>query len=332
MMLQSITDKKTGHNTSFISAGLSYIQEDDVNGMTSWRVGPRMHIEYLNHKYGVRVYDQNLRGIKKWVQYEIKFRSSKVNVKVSLDDNSSTLKFDITADWHEVGRRHEGVPQLNFGLYMFSKHRIDRYRYDIPFATIDRDEKQIDMPGNSYAVTLPPTEEDMPVMLVTDTKYGFRTYDSSISVNLIRSSYDPDPYPEYGVHHISIGVAIPEDLDNKTLAKIRNEFVHPISFISGKKHAGSLPLDASLFKLSGDVILYAIKTAEDSKDGKTVIIRLYDANGEGSVATLDFVADIEKASIVDLNENHIKTLAINGNTASVDVPAYEVVTLAVDFK
>ncbi|MCL2099999.1 MAG: glycosyl hydrolase-related protein [Oscillospiraceae bacterium] len=333
MMLQAITDKRNGKTVSFISAGLSYVQEDDVNGMTSWRVGPRMHMEYLNHKYEVRVYDQNLSGIRKWVQYEIKFRNSKVNVRVSLDNNSETLKFDITADWHEVGRRPEGIPQLNFGLYMLSEHKIKKYRYDIPFAAIDRDEKNIDMPGNSYAVTLPETNSDdeFPIMLVTGTKYGFRTIDNSIAVNLIRSSYDPDPYPEYGIHNISLGVAVPEDLNNKTLAKIRGEFIHPAVFVSGTKHSGSLPLDSSMFKLSGDVILSAVKTAEDSKDGKTVIIRLYDANGNGASAALDFTSEISGANVVDLNENPVKPLTIKGRTVSVNVPAYEVITLAVEY-
>jgi alpha-mannosidase len=126
-------------------------------------------------------------------------------------------------------------------------------------------------------------------------------------------------------------VAVPEDTDNKTLSKIRDEFVHPVAFISGKKHAGILPLDASLFKLSGDVILSAVKTAEDSKDGKTVIIRLYDANGKGADAALDFAVNITGARVVDLNEaSVIKTLAVNGRALAVDVPAYEVVTLAVD--
>jgi alpha-mannosidase len=176
-------------------------------------------------------------------------------------------------------------------------------------------------------------------MVVTDSKYGFRTVDNSISVNLIRSSYDPDPYPEYGIHHISIGVAIPGDLQNQTLAKIRSELVHHIAPISGAKHAGELPLDASLFKISsGDVILSAVKTAEDSKDGKTMIIRLYDANGKGSAATLDFAKCIAKASIVDLNETNKKALLKVGavsnlpRSVSVDVPPYEVITLAVEFK
>jgi len=84
--------------------------------------------------------------------------------------------------------------------------------------------------------------------------------------------------------------------------------------------------------LSGDVILSAVKTAEDSKDGKIVIIRLYDANGKGSTATLDFKNDIVKASVVDLNETYKKPLKVSGNSVSVEVSAYEVVTVAVDFK
>ncbi|MCL2771779.1 MAG: glycosyl hydrolase-related protein [Oscillospiraceae bacterium] len=330
MYLISILDKKTGKELLMVgSGGLRYIQEDDVNGMTAWRVGPYMEVENLNQNK-VRVYDQNLWGIKKWVQYDMKFKNSKVNVKISLDNNSSTLRFDITADWHEVGRPGEGVPQLNF----LTRWDFDsnKYRYDIPFGSIDRDEHKHDMPGNSYAVAIPATNEGLPVMVVTDTKYGFRTVDNSISVNLIRSSYDPDPYPEYGVHHISIGVAIPGDLQNQTLKKIRDEFVHPIAFISGTKHGGDLPLDGSFFKLSGDVILSAIKTAEDSKDGKTVIIRLYDANGKGSTATLDFKRDVVKAIVVDLNETYKRPLKVSDNSVSVEVPAYEVVTIAVDFK
>jgi len=331
MGLDSLLDKKTGKELSmYETCCLRYIQEDDVNGMTSWRVGPVMKTEWLNAQYNVRVYDQNLGGIKKWVQYDIKFKNSKVNVKVSLDDNSSTLKFDITADWHEVGRPGEGIPQLNF--YTNWDSDTNKYRYDIPFGNIDRDEREHDMPGNSYAVALPESNEGLPVMVVTDTKYGFRTVDNSIAVNLIRSSYDPDPYPEYGIHHISVGVAIPNDLQNQTLAKIRSEFVHPIAFISGTKHEGCLPLDSSLFKVSGDVILSAVKTAEDSTDGKTVIIRLYDANGKGSTATLDFAKDIAKASIVNLTETYIKDLAVSDNSVSVDVPAYEVITVAVEFK
>ena len=331
MTLHELLDKKTGKKLYSPQCSLRFIQENNIHGMTSWRVGPRMNAEDLNGSRNVKVHDHNLWGIKKWVRYEIKFKNSKVNVCVVLDDNSKTLRFEITADWHEVGNHEAGIPQLSF-FTQLQNGKTSSYRYDIPFGTIDREEKQHDMPGNSYAVSLPQTNEDLPVMLATDSKYGFRTADNSISVNLIRSSYDPDPYPEYGVHHMVIGVAIPDDLQNQTLSKIRDELVHPTAYISGTKHTGELPLAASLFKLSGDVILSAVKTAEDSKDGKTIIIRLYDANGKGSTATLDFAKEIAKASVVDLNEIYKKPLKINGSSVSLDVPAYEVITISAEFK
>jgi len=168
MILSEVLDKKT-NKSHHIHSYLNFVQENNLHGMTSWRVGPKMSEENLNRDYNVRVYDQNLGGIRKWVQYEIKFKNSKVNVKVSLDDNSSTLRFDITADWHEVGNHEAGIPQLNFQAQTAAcEKRIGKYRYDIPFGTIDRDEAQHDMPGNSYAVALPPTNEDVPLMVVTD--------------------------------------------------------------------------------------------------------------------------------------------------------------------
>lgn len=332
MQLISFIDKTS--NKDVVSkdnpAGiLRYIQEDDVHGMTAWRVGQYMKIENLNKEYNVRVYEKNFWGIRKWVRYEIKFKNSKLNVTIFLDNNSSTLKFNIIADWHEVGRHGEGVPQLNF--YSPITTSATKYRYDIPFGTIERNGMNHDMPGNSYAVAIPDDNKGKAVMVVTDTKYGFRTIDNSLAVDLIRSSYDPDPYPEYGVHHINIGLSIPSDLQNQTLAKIRAEFVHPIPFISGTKHTGTLPLKAQLFELSGDVILSAVKSAEDSCCGKKIIIRVYDANGKGANACIKFNKNISKACIADINETAISELNIKDNAICFDVPAYEVITIAVDF-
>jgi alpha-mannosidase len=72
----------------------------------------------------------------------------------------------------------------------------------------------------------------------------------------------------------------------------------------------------------------SVKTAEDS-DGKDMIIRLYDANGNGAAASLKFTTDISKAEIVDINEITVKALAVSGNEIKVDVPKFEVITIKV---
>ena len=330
MQIVSFIDKKSGKDVVCKDnpAGVfRYIKEDTRHGMTSWRVGHYMSVENLNKEYDVRVHDINLHGIRKWIRYEIRFKASSINVTVLLDKNSSTLKYSLRVDWHEVGRHGEGIPQLNF--YNPLAVSADKYRYDIPFATIDREEKYHDMPGNSYAVALPSCDECKSVMIVTDSKYGFRTVENSLAVDLIRSSCDPDPYPEYGIHHINIGLSIPEDTCNQTLKKTRDEFVHFIPFISGTKHRGELPLNAKLFTLEGDVLVSSVKTAEDSSDGKDIIVRLYDANGNGATASLRFDTYVSRAEIVDINENTVKSLNVYGNAVTVDVPKYEVITLKI---
>ena len=337
--VKAVFDKETMQLISFIHKGsgeeviskenpsaiFRYITEYSPNGMSAWLIGDYMKVENLNSEYNVCVKGKSLDGIRKWVSYEIKFKSSKLNVKASLDDNSSMLKFSVNVDWHEVGGLNEGVPQLSF--YAPLSIKTEKYRYDIPFGTIDRVGKNHDMPANSYAAALP--EQGRAVMVVTDTKYGFRTVDNSISVSLIRSSYDPDPYPEYGVHTINIGLAVTDDSCNKTFGEIRSELIHYLPFISGKKHAGRLPLDMQLFKLSGDVLISGIKTAEDSKDGKTVIIRLYDANGKGGKAGLIFSKGIKEAHIVDINEKKLKKLSVSQNTVEIEIPACQVITVSV---
>ena len=334
--MQIISLKKSGSEKDLVSknnpAGVvRFILEDTSHGMTAWRVGHYMKIENLNTDYNVKVRDINLNGIRKWLKYEIGFKSSSVTVTVSLDKNSSTLKYNFKVDWHEIGTREKGIPQLNF--YNPLDINIDKYRYDIPFSTIDRDEKAHDMPGNSYAVALPSCESSSPVMIITDSKYGFRTVENSLAVDMLRASCDPDPYPEYGIHHINIGLALTDSRCNLDFKKTRDEFVHIIPFISGTKHSGSLPLDGKLFELSGNAAISSVKTAEDSVDGKDIIIRLYDSNGCGGSASLKFKSDIAKAEIADINENAVKELAVSGgNTVVLDVPKFEVITVKIKIK
>jgi alpha-mannosidase len=285
-----------------------------------------MKIVNLNEQQNVSVYDKKFIGMKKYISYKIEFESSKIDVIVGLDDNSSMLKFNITADWHQVGNEKSGIPQLNF--YAPFSGKTDKYRYDIPFGVIDREEKNHDMPGNSFAAALTET----PIMVVTDTKYGFRTVDNSIAVSLIRSSYDPDPYPEYGVHHINIGLTVLNDCSVETLAKARSELVHPLHVVSGKKRKGSLPLEFEFLKLSGDLLVSSVKSAENSSDGKSAIIRLYNANDSIAKATIELAGRIAKAYIVDINEVKQTDLAVYSNSIALEVLPYEVVTIAVELE
>ncbi len=324
MELMSLTDKATGKVlVDEPSCIFRLITESTVHGMTSWRVGNYMKVENLNETRNVRVYDINLGGIKKWIKYELSFGTrSRLDVTVYLNDNSSMLEFDTMADFHEVGSG-SGVPQLNFIAPL--AYNVKKYRYDVPFGTIDRDAASFDVPANSFAAAVP--EEGAGVMLITDTKYGYRGDEDALAVDLIRASIDPDPYPEYGVHNIRIGVGAVPCTCNKVLFENAAKFVHPISAVSVRSGKGTLPLTGSLAKVSGDVKISAVKTPEC---GNGLIIRFCDECGKGGKYAFDFADTVKKAVLCDINENEIGALNVSGNTVSGEITPYSVLTIRVE--
>lgn len=329
MQLISLIDKATGEDMVGLPAcSFRLIRENTVHGMTSWRVGDYMTVENLNETCNVRVYDINLGGIRKWIRYDLPFgERSKLSVSVYLDEGSATLDFDTTIDFHEIGKPNEFIPQVNFMLP--AGYATEAYRYDVPFGTLDRPAIEHDVPANSFAAAINKQGEDKTaLMLLSDTKYGFRGAQNAISLDLVRGSYDPDPYPEYGVHHIRIGVAVVDDVANDTLYRTAAAYIHPVAACSARGGKGNLPLVDRLLQVEGDVRISAVKTPEDF-DG--LVVRLSDLNGQGAAFKLTFAKAVTAAYVADLNENVVSELKVEDTTVSAAVEPFGVATIMVRF-
>lgn len=370
----SMVDKRSGKEIvpSNRSAGVfRLVEEDTSRGMTSWIVGRYMQVTNLNESKSVKITDSciDISALRQWISYNIEFGESKLNVTVSLDYNSARLNYTIECDWQEGGKRGKYVPQLNF--YMPLDYKCKSYKYDIPFGIIERDEKNMDVPGNSWMAGVP-EEGNKTVMLVTDTKYGFRGYSDSLAVTLIRSSYDPDPYPEFGMHKFSFALDIVDNATNGELIKRAFEYNHPIRYISGTVHEGTLPLEKCFISLESDsVAISAVKVPEDDvlmpeeeydnklvcdccstyecKDqGKQIIIRVYETEGIKTRAVVKFAEKISKAWFVDINEKPLNCnidncnidkcnddncnfIEIEGDTLAFDINAYSIANICVQF-
>jgi alpha-mannosidase len=286
-----------------------------------------MTVENLNETRNVVVGEINLGPIRKVIRYSFSFgQRSRLGVTVSLNDGSSMLDFDISVDFHEVCGG-ENIPQLNFIAPV--GYAVANYRYDVPFGTLDRPEIEHDVPANSYAAAVSADGEEKPsLMVVTDTKYGFRGANNAIAVTLIRASRDPDPYPEYGKHSIRIGVGIVDGVANATLDQAAVQYVHPLALCSARAGKGTLPMNGQFLKVQGDVRISAVKTAEDV-DG--VIVRLSDISGKGGAFKLTFAGAVASAQETDLNENVLGDLTVAGNDVCAEVEAYGVKTVLVRF-
>ncbi len=328
MQLISLVDKKTGEDMVGLPAcSFRLIKENTVHGMASWRVGDYMTVQNLNETCNVRVFDINLGGIRKWIRYDLPFgERSKLSVSVYLNEGSGTLDFDTTIDFHEIGKPNVFIPQVNFILPV--GYATEAYRYDVPFGTLDRPAIEHDVPANSFAVALKQGEDKTALMLLSDTKYGFRGTQNAISLDLVRASYEPDPYPEYGVHHIRIGVAVLDNAKNDTLYRTAAAYIHPVAACSARGGKGKLPLSGQLLELEGDVHISAIKTPEDF-DG--LVVRLHDLNGQGAEFKLTFPKTIDVAFDTDLNEVEPAQMDAEDNVVSGWVEPFGVKTIMVRF-
>ena len=326
MRLISLTDKKTGKELiNKPSCIFSYVDESTSKGMTAWINGETMSCTDLNASHNVKVIGRKLSGLRKWIKYQIGFKSSLLTVTVSIDDNSSRLDFNTELQWKEFGTPATSIPKLLFTVPV--GYNSSSYKYDIPFGTVIRAPMNHDVPANSFCAAVNDTDSSL-LQVICDTKYGFVGYDNSISVDLVRSSYDPDPYPEVGNHNIRIGVAIADDSSDSALYENASLFTHLPLYTTGTCQKGSMPMESSFMTLSGDVTVSAIKLSE--KDASVLIVRLY-ASDINENCSIKFNIPVSKAYVSDINENLLSELSVQNDTIAFDANKNSVLTIAVKF-
>jgi alpha-mannosidase len=332
--LVSLVDKASGAELVKADrpAAFRRIQEDGRAGMTAWIVGRYMEVKNLTDR--VRVIRSERGGpLQQSFTYEIPSAPSKITVTVSLAAGSKALEYAVEADWHEIGRPGEGVPQLNFILP--AAYPAHSYRYDIPFGSIDRQPLAMDVPASSWGMVVPAADGPA-LQLVTSGNQGFRGDQNALALTLLRSSYDPDPYPELGIHRLKFAICVASSgITNRALGAAAFDYTHPLDVYSG---AGSQPDQVSLLALdSSTVLLSCIKAPEDGapEDGVSseLIIRLYEANGSQAQSELCFARPVLKAAWVDAHEMPAaedSSLTITENLVRFTMPPYRQMTLRVE--
>jgi len=330
--LVSLVDKASGEEMVDRGRGggvFRLVTEDDAKGMTAWTVGRWKSVRSVHDDVsvtGVAGGD----GLRQWISFEARFASSRLSVTVSLDKGSSSLSWAASCDWLEIGRKGSGIPQLNFFLPLTGEMKA--YRYDVPFGVLDRAPADQDVPASSWALGVPRKSGRPSTMLIADQKHGFRCVDNSLSLILLRSSFDPDPYPELGVHAFGFAVALADCSSAARLVASASERAHPLVVHSGTAHAGSLPLAQGFLTLAaGSVAISAVKMPEDEA-GASLLIRLYETDGKKCATSIRFFCAPSSAWLVDINERKTEgAVDLDGDTVRVEVGPFTVQSVVVHF-
>lgn len=333
--LVSLVDKATQEELVDGTRGggvFRLVQEDDYEEMTSWRVGRYMDVQDL--VTGVKLLSVDTSSpLRQELSYSVEFSNSALTVKVRLDAGSSRLDFDVDCTWLEVGKRGVGIPQLNYHIPVTVES--SEYRYDVPFGTVTRAEIDKDVPANSWALPVADGARKNSVMLISKTKHGFRGWGRTLGLTLIRSSYDPDPFPELGEHHFEFALeVVASDASCKELIETAALYNHPVIAFSPTIQSGDLALQGSFFSIKSDSVVISSVKGSETSSANEVIVRVYETGGKEADVLLKTILPVKNAYFVDLMEEKIDASAqpiIDGQEVRFSIAPFRIAAVCLEF-
>lgn len=257
-----------------------------------------------------------------------------VVIEVALEAESKAVDINVTADWRDVGTPKTGVPMLKMAFH--SNLSEAKAIYEIPFGSISRPVNGSEVPALRWADFSGAASDGSPhgFTLINDCKYGFSANGNTLRATLIRSTYDPDPVPEIGMHQMRFSIH-PHRGECQISKAMRNasSFAQPMIPIITDIHSGTLPTSGSGCEIEEpNVMLASFKKAE-ARDA--FIIRLYETDGKDTTAhvklPLEFI-DRKKVYEVDILEQPLAqtTASIESDVISVVIPAYGMISLMIE--
>ena len=321
MALISLVDKAAMKELIRGAAGLHYAVEDCPH-MSAWATGRFTQNELIGlgrETNEVRIHTD---GLRKWLRYGVRFAQSFAQVTVSLDENDHMLQYRVRCDWREFGSRRVGVPTLRFELPL--EEVTKEYAYDMPYGVVKRAAINDEVPGLSFGAALAKDAACPTVMLCAKEKYGFRGYEDTLGLALIRSSFEPDPYPENYRHEMAFAVGVSPCGCAETLLAMANGYNNGLVYAANDAHKGSLPLASSAVQMQGEGV--CVDSVAPTRDGKGLVVRLYNTTDTARPAVLT-LAGVTEAFAADCMEEKVAAAAVEGDRVMANVPKFGFVNL-----
>jgi alpha-mannosidase len=238
---------------------------------------------------------------------EVPGTTSSVKLKHLVHGLGTRLDFSAEIDWREIGDPDRGIPGLKVMFYDGSI--VDRRVgvFETPFGSVTRDETDrlfsqvhLEVPTLRYA------HSDGRMTILQDCKYGFDAdRHNTLSMRVVRSSFDPDHAPEVAKSKMRYSIVFHEKEPSAAdLTRLGAAWNHPLIVVGATLQEGDLPLSKSYVDVeSSDVVLSSIKPAEN---GSGLIVRLVNYAESEVEAKVNLAPELlgsaTKAEICDLME------------------------------
>ena len=320
--LLSMKDKDTGRE--YIAPGKRggvVLFDTNRHNSSAWNIGTHLEMFPVTNVYNIHY---TIGGkLRRGFAFETKIRNSSVTVEYTLDKGAKAVKAHIRADWSEVGG--EKVPVLSYVLP--TNIECDKFAYNVPGGRMVREAAEGDRPGLSYITTYAGCGTTN-AGIIADSKYGFRGVvrdgKAVAECTLINTAKDPDPYPERGIHNITLTVGLfpscPVEME-----KCSVRAVHNMTPVSTGSHKGELAPEGTFMKFSSEGAILSAVYAHDDK----LCVRCCSVSDKPTEVTVDTLGDVKEAYAADLFEEKTGEAHVDGSKVFVTVAPYNTTTIVI---
>jgi alpha-mannosidase len=241
---------------------------------------------------------------------------------IRLDAATDHLEFDTEIDWRERRTLLKAIFPLAVkaprATYETMCGAVERPTH----ASTDADLAQFEVPGHRWADL---SEPDFGVSLLTDSRYGYATFDNVMSLSLLRGTMSPDATADLGKHSFRYAL-YPHAADWRRGGTVAQalRFNRPLLWAAAPAAILERPLASAE---PAHVVIDTIKPAED---GNGWVVRLYESHGSATNAKLGFGVPVKAVHRSNTLEDRLVPEAVKNGACELELRPFQIVTLRVE--
>ena len=313
---------KTSKRSVFASgakAGTLQVLWEEPHGMSAWNIGKIVKTEDLTKASEVKTSCSG--PVRAAISIRHDFAKSQFLQEIMVHNGVPRIDVKLTCDWQEIGSNKSPSPMIKVAFPVGISS--PRAAFEIPYGYIERPTNGAEVPAQKW-VDL--SDDRYGVGLLNNCKYGFDVTGNVMRMTLLRSSYEPDPVPDVGVHQVVYSI-YPHRGNWNVANTVRRgyELNEPLIARVTERHAGTMPKSKSFVWVSEpNVILTALKRSED---GDGIILRVYESHGKPCEVRMALGFDVDEVVETDLMERPIGApTQVNNNRFSFRIGKHEIKT------
>ncbi|KAH6854250.1 glycosyl hydrolases family 38 N-terminal domain-containing protein [Chaetomium sp. MPI-CAGE-AT-0009] len=259
-----------------------------------------------------------------------------LTLAAAIPGQQSHVEVTSTVEWHETMK----FLKVEFPVDI----RNTEASYEMQFGVVRRpthyntswDMAKFEVCSHRFADL---SEHGYGVSILNDSKYGFATAGNVMRLSLLRSSKAPDADADMGTHHIRWAILPHQGALSHVTVRRAAEFNSPLKLLSASSQEAALAAfsEPPVYLASDSskaLVLDTVKRGEDDEDvsrgelpvkeGRSVIVRLYDSLGGRARGTVVTTWDVTRVCKVNLLEDELEEVVFEGGKFAVDLRPFEV--------